>query len=329
MTAPIRLFLVLLLLLPGAQAPLSAQRCDCLQQFEWMRAKVAANYAGYGDKVTDLTRPGLDSLSARLSSQAAQAPDTTCLRLLRDWLHFFRDGHLQIGQSAGGGPAISADSIRARYAQERSIPMTQQRAKQLLDIRGEKATPIEGIWVNAEGNYRVALLASPIGASTAAGYTGIVLRADSLWWMPGQIKFSLSLLKGDQYEAEYFMRDHTPRQTAAYTDGNVLTFKGLGLWRKVYPEAVPDAALLEFRSPFDAPGGRPGAGFALQRLSPSTLLLRIPTFDHTQRHHLDSLLAAHTDWLSSTPNLLIDLRGNGGGSDISYQHLLPLIYTRP
>lgn len=316
------------LLMTCAATLAGAQSCDCQKQLEWVRDKISINYAGYRDKATAQNQAALEELTTRLTAAASETPDTACLRLMRQWLGFFHDGHLQIN-GIGSSAQLPPDSIRACYARERSIPISLQRAKQLLDIRGEKTTPVEGIWENMEGNYQVALLATPIGATTATGYSAIILRADSVWWVPGQIKFTLSLMKAGRYEANYSMRDHSPRPTSAYTDGKILHIQDIGYWRKVYPEQVDPAALLTFRSPFDPPGGRPGEDFSLTRYSSQTLLLRVPTFDHTLRHRLDSLLTVHQDWLSSHPNLIIDLRNNGGGSDISYHNLLPLLYTRP
>jgi hypothetical protein len=123
------------------------------------------------------------------------------------------------------------------------------------------------------------------------------------------------------------MRDHSPNPQQAFTDGKVLEITNLGLWRKIYPEAVPPEALESFQSPFAPPGGRLSDAFFLRKLDDQTLLLRIPSFRHELRGKTDSILAANKVLLDSTPNLIIDVRGNGGGSDISYHQVLPYFYT--
>ena len=42
-----------------------------------------------------------------------------------------------------------------------------------------------------------------------------------------------------------------------------------------------------------------------------------------------SLLAKNNDLISKTENLIIDLRNNGGGSDASYNKIIPYLYTNP
>ena len=44
---------------------------------------------------------------------------------------------------------------------------------------------------------------------------------------------------------------------------------------------------------------------------------------------IDALIAKHLDKILKTENLIIDIRGNGGGSDVSYASLLPILYTNP
>ncbi|NCP19308.1 MAG: hypothetical protein GW855_09155 [Erythrobacter sp.] len=73
----------------------------------------------------------------------------------------------------------------------------------------------------------------------------------------------------------------------------------------------------------------PGEDFAFRRLSADTVLLRVPTFDIDYLEAFEALLAEHHDEITSTPNLLIDLRGNTGGSDQTYARLMSYLYTRP
>ncbi|MWV28796.1 S41 family peptidase [Aurantiacibacter rhizosphaerae] len=73
----------------------------------------------------------------------------------------------------------------------------------------------------------------------------------------------------------------------------------------------------------------PGNEFAFRRLSPDTVLLRVPTFHIEYLEEFEDLLEEHHETITSTPNLLIDLRGNNGGSDSMYQRLMSYLYTRP
>jgi C-terminal processing protease CtpA/Prc len=59
------------------------------------------------------------------------------------------------------------------------------------------------------------------------------------------------------------------------------------------------------------------------------VLLRIPSFNVELKAALDSLLAANHTRLISTPLLIIDIRGNGWGGDVSFSELIPLLYTNP
>jgi len=312
---------------------LSAQQpeCSCRENFDWMRQKIATNYAGYHDKVSAQTQPALDAHTEKLLARAEGTADTTCLRLMGEWLRFFKDGHLQIAAHEGTPAAQppTLEDIRARFAAEPRMEMTEMAAKRNFDKKGEKTAPIEGIWRNLEGSYRVAIVSLPFGADRTEGYAGVILKADSAWWMPGQIKFKLDLPEGKYFKATYFMRDHSPNAQRAFTDGQILAFNNTGLWRKEYPEQVRDELVANFQSPFAPPGGMPSNHFELKKLDDQTLLLRIPTFDHTLRSKTDSLLLSNKALLETTPHLIIDVRNNGGGSDISYHKIIPYLYTDP
>jgi hypothetical protein len=64
-------------------------------------------------------------------------------------------------------------------------------------------------------------------------------------------------------------------------------------------------------------------------IAADALLLRIPTFAISLQEPMDVLLKTHWRELISRRTLIVDLRGNGGGTDAVYHGLVPLLYTQP
>jgi hypothetical protein len=62
---------------------------------------------------------------------------------------------------------------------------------------------------------------------------------------------------------------------------------------------------------------------SVAQLSPLTALITVPSFDNRYRQPLVALLKQHHVALAARGNWIIDVRGNGGGSDSTYQALLP------
>ncbi len=60
-------------------------------------------------------------------------------------------------------------------------------------------------------------------------------------------------------------------------------------------------------------------------VSAKTALLSIPSFADQAGAAISSIVARHARDIAQRPNLIIDVRGNTGGSDWTYQPLLPLI----
>lgn len=69
--------------------------------------------------------------------------------------------------------------------------------------------------------------------------------------------------------------------------------------------------------------------FTYKKINSDAVLLRIPGFSWNDKALIDSLILKNKSEITSTPILIIDLRGNGGGTDYCYVELLPLIYTNP
>ncbi len=290
-------------------ATLPAQTCNCPEQFAFLTEKMATNYAGYRDKVNATTQPDFErhTVNYRVKTATATA-DTTCFRLLTEWALFFRDQHVQLSYKA---PPDDPTAIRLRFAGAEKIRLDETATKAQLDQPGRDS--VEGIWEMQGGNYRVALLRQP---TPLRDYAAVILRADSIWWMPGQVKFELKKA-AQNYTARFFMRDHTIRELIARQQGNTLAFSGFSTWQRVYPG---DGKVRQ---------AGPQQIFTLKKLNDRTVLLTVPTMNESVRRELDSLITANRPLLAATPNLIIDCRGNGGGSDITYYPLKPYLYTQP
>ena len=287
----------------------TAQSCNCTEQFDWLRQKLALNYSGYRDKVTPQSQAEFDRHTAGFQPKVATATsDTACLRVMTEWARWFRDGHVQL--FVKGGP-VSDDpvEIRRRFAGWEKIALTEAEARAYLDQPGRD--PVEGIYRNAEGNYRIALIQNN---TPERDFAAIVIKADSVWWMPGQVKFDLKKAASlSTYMSRYYMRDHSQRNPGATFSDGKLEFAELGAWYKQYP-GTPNLP------------AKPRI-FTLAQLDSQTLLLTVPTMNESVRLELDSLVKANAALLERTPNLIIDCRNNGGGSDITFEPLQPYVYS--
>jgi hypothetical protein len=90
----------------------------------------------------------------------------------------------------------------------------------------------------------------------------------------------------------------------------------------------------------DVPGPQSGATGAAQdgpdgkaptitATTAKTIVLRIPTFNLSNKAPLEAILRQSGDEIRRRPILVLDVRGNGGGSDTTYDGLLPLLYAGP
>ena len=68
---------------------------------------------------------------------------------------------------------------------------------------------------------------------------------------------------------------------------------------------------------------------SISELDAETMLLRLPSFEWSEKKKLDSLLSTYQKQIKQKPYWVIDLRGNTGGTDYVFSALLPFLYTNP
>lgn len=318
-------FFSFLILLSGsglAQSRPAVPPCDCPQAFDFVVSTVKDNYSGWADKVTPANRAEMDRFTQQLRAKAPGATASQCYALLAQWTRRLRDRHTGIYAPDPATPPFTEKDpakIRAYFAGWERIAMDEAAVKRYLDQNRSTLNPIEGIWRTADNGYTIAVVAN---LTPDRQFAGFVLKADGIYWQPGQVKMDFKSIDATTYGGTYFMRDHSPRVQFTERRGDTLRIARQGDWYRVYPapaKAAP-APPANWRKDY-------ADKFEMRAVDDSTMLLTLPNFDIVNKKIIDSLLATHRARLLKTPYFIIDVRANGGGWDSAYERIIDYVYT--
>ena len=313
------LFLLWLLLL-GVPGLLKAQDCDCLSSFQWAEQLFRENDAGYAYALTQKGEAAYQQHTETFAAQARATEDmAACAELIGEWMQFFRSAHLGVEWLGETEPEAEAEAlpqkkraIRARFKDWETLDVDLDAFRAYLS---EKDTlDFEGIW--RSGVYRIGI------KQVDERYVGFIIEADGVYWVESQVKLRIEA----DGSATYYMRDHSVR---TFDPEQVLLLGKSGLrigtvsLEREWPVAPSESTVARYLKAMEA------SSPYVERIDSQAVLLRIPSFANAQKPVIDSVIAAHRATILQTPSLIIDLRGNGGGSDGSYEELLPFLYTNP
>ncbi|MBC9929115.1 peptidase S41 [Chitinophaga qingshengii] len=281
------------------------QKCDCEGNFKWVKETFEKNDAGFDYALQQKGKDAYQQFNKIILARIKKATTKEeCAAVMGDWLQFFRKAHHGIILT-NNAPAVAANT-----SSWEKIALSEEQAKQ--QISSGSAALFEGIWTT--GAYKIAIIPKD------KGYKGVILTSTNPAWKPESVKLKISAdSSGAFYMGDYSAR---PFDKAVFYGKNVLQLGRIFLKRE-YPVFPADPATELYVREISTDGP------FLQQLSAKTILLRIPTFDDAQKGLIDSVLKANDQLLKRTENLVIDIRNNGGGSDISYYGILPLLYTNP
>jgi len=308
-----RIIIFVLVLIPLS---ISAEQLSLREKFEWLKETFEENDAGFQHVIDQKGWDEYQRHNASIESELRNVESLIdALDIYRNWLSFFRSGHLSININWDAIDSKPEHQYLLDYDKWESYEISEEELREQFNRKREPG--FEGIWVNEP--YTIGIFRDN------DNFIGTILKDDSSNWREHQVKLKITPdEQEDSYSAVWYMKDYSPRyfSDVQLVGNNYLTMGHINL-RRSYPEfeEVDDIPIhFELLNAQET---------LLKQLSKDTIILRIPTFDHSHKPAIDSLLTASHEQIIKTENLIIDLRNNGGGSDISFQNLIPYLYTNP
>ena len=273
------------------------ENCNCEVALKSLVSKVEKEYPGFRDKTKN--QNSYIIFKDNLIEKSKSATSDLCPSILKSYTDFYKDPHLWVGSN---GKPFATLSGRTNFT---SIEIDLSEFKKNIQFSKDK---YEGIWSTDSYTFG-------IKKTKDNEYTGFIIEANHAEWKPKNIKFKLYL--NGKYE--YALLDKSIKE-GSYRILNESI---------LYLEDVSVAMVKNSPKPLLNPDQikekiKELTGFYFKQISPRTSIIKLPSFDYKYLKTIDSLIEKNKTLLESE-NLIIDLRGNTGGTTDAYQKLLPYI----
>jgi hypothetical protein len=270
---------------------LFAQTCPCSDLLGQVISKTESDYAGYIHNVKEKDSSQYVRLKAALKNKAANTSFTDCYGVMQQYVGFFHDEHLNIFELPPSPPDSLAANVKT-YA----VPGNY---KELIAKKTEKDS-IEGIWTTT-GYAQIAIIKT--GENT---FSGVIQQTSAPKWAPGMVKMEIEKTAKNTYNISVYRGDFARlRFEDVHIFKNVFLAMGNYRFAKIWP-VNPEYKYVNAKDP-QLP--------VIKVIDKNNMLLTVPSA-LIDGNYLDSLLAKNDAIIKSTPNLIIDVRGNGGGNFI-------------
>lgn len=298
------------------------QDCNCTETFAWLKETFEKNDAGF-QYVVEQKGESIYHNHTLLFEEKVKSitTDEACAEVLSEWLQFFRKCHLWFGIKqqqdtviqVGWNKQIDSKAIKQQFKNWESYPYKDKEFNNYISQL--KSPGIEGIWSSPP--YTIGI------KKVKEEYIGFIIESGSDYWTKSQVKIKIRN-ENNKLKATYYMQDHSAREieNVNLIGNNYLELGWFCLKRisPVFPDDVYSDIYYKSKETYTP---------FFEKINDKTAYLRIPSFSHSEKEAIDSVIAANLSTILRLENFVIDLRYNGGGSDYSFQNLLPIIYTNP
>jgi len=306
----VKIFLAVIFVI-NISMTVASQTTDCMKDFDYLIKKIQSDYPGYNDKITNANRLQLTTLEKEIRQKITNHPDS-CGYYLSEYTDYFKDRHLRIipnrkrnnqqteimdVSTYGKNIYINADSLQQATVNEKGI---------------------EGVW---EGFWEKFVVTKDKGK-----YVGMAVNNQR--WKNGQVLYEFEPVNDTVFNVinHSLVKNRQTYKTKAslHLNGKVVEFHDdTRFVRKTDSDTFDKATLYSYVPLY--PNGT-NTYYVAMYLDDSTFFLRIPGFNDD---YANEMVQKHWDEIMARPNLIIDIRYNGGGQDIYYQELAKIIYTKP
>ena len=286
--------------------------CSCASNFDYLVIKAESNYIAYVQKIKDnpAATKSYQAFKETVRGLAVQSSTTDCIEVLKKYTAYFKDGHLFVFET----PSYSEQELKEFKTTVKAYPLTEQGATDYYAKNKKLLDPVEGIWYAEKSAYRLAVIRDPADKTQ---FFAVVLQSANTQWKPGMVKATFTKVP-EGYSVQYVSGNfgHANYEAAIHKDA-IMNIGALIYWGKSFP--VSHDQLYTDKNNAGLP--------TVTRINADNILVSIPSF-LVERAYMDSLIKAHYNEIIAAKNLLVDIRGNGGGNAV-YFPLINIYYTRP
>lgn len=291
--------LFLLLFIP--QNIIAQQNCNCDKALINLVSKIENDYPGFEAKTNDSIL--YKNFKFDLIEKARTTEKFSCSNLLEEYLSFFRDKHISL---------ISTNISNTEETSFIDIDL-----KKIKKEFSNSINSLEGIWeMWPKENNEIFKIG--IKKTDSDTYVGFIIETSSSIWKPKQILFKLNS------NGNYIFRG-----TEVKDDKYLIGENNILILGKMSLTFVKENALSILKKTDLENQIRELKGFYLKKITSQTLLLSLPDFNYGYVNIITKMIEDNRNLLENSKYLIIDIRGNGGGTESAYYPILPYIMTNP
>ncbi|WP_101689122.1 S41 family peptidase [Dysgonomonas massiliensis] len=291
---------------------------DCLTDFDYIVKKVREDYPGYSDKITKNNLPKLMELEKTLRNKIEKHPDS-CVYYFKQYTDFFKDYHLNVRRSfTTSARGQNRPKVLDTSSYGRNISLTSD----MLNF--ENSTALEGLWESALAEFAIIRDEQKFIAVAIEGKDW----DNRAQMAKGFVKYEFQPINDSTFDVIIHTniegRKKEKTKASLHLENKILEIHNNFALVRASDSTILDRATLATYIP-EHPNGS-NTYFVSAPLGDSTFYIRIPTFGSD---YSNQFVLRNWNQIINHPNLIIDIRNNGGGQDINYQELAKIIYTKP